>query len=115
MSINIASMIIFLAILFLIIAGVVWLQVFLSKKENKWPGLIMPLISVLISLLAVLGIAFWGLRESTESNNPMIFTALYIFVLYNIPTAVLIAIYAGCRNKRKRNLEIERMKIKDLD
>jgi len=38
----------------------------------------------------------------------VIFTALYIFVLYKIPTAILIAIYAGCRNRRKENSEIKK-------
>ena len=108
MGIKTASFILFLA---LIIAGIIWLQVFLSKKENKWLGLIMPLFCVMISLSAALGLAFFAPVESTE----MIFTAIYVFVLFNIPTAILIAIYAGYRKKRNKNSEMEIMKIKDLD
>ena len=35
----------------LFIAGVIALQVFLSKRENKWPGLVLPIMSLLFSLL----------------------------------------------------------------
>lgn len=105
----------FILFLVLIIAGIVWLQVFLSKKENKWLGLLLPLMCVLISLSAALGLAYFAPVESTQSNGSMIFTAVYVFVLFNIPTAILIAIYAGNRNKRKKNSEIEIMRIKDLD
>lgn len=108
-------LILFFAIYSLIIAGIVWLQVFLSKKENKWLGLILPIICVLISLSAALGLALYVPAGSTESNVSMIFPALYIFVLFNIPTAILIAIYAGFRKKRNKNSEMEIMKIKDLD
>ena len=108
-------LILFFAIYSLIIAGIVWLQVFLSKKENKWLGLILPLICVLISFSAALGLAVYVFAGSTESNVSMIFPALYIFVLSNIPTAILIAIYAGFRKKRNKNSEMEIMKIKDLD
>ena len=34
--------------------GFVVLQVFLSKRESKWPGLILPLLSFLCSLVMAL-------------------------------------------------------------
>ena len=46
-----ARTIIFLLFLLAILAGIIWLQIFLSKKENKWPGLVMPIISFLFGLL----------------------------------------------------------------
>lgn len=50
------------------------------------------------------------------NNYPaaMILSALYIFVLYNIPTVLLLGIYSACRGKRKKNREIEKMNIQDL-
>ena len=75
----------------------------------------MPLICLLISFSAALGLALYVPAGSTESNVSMIVPALYIFVLFNIPTAILIAIYAGFRKKRNKNSEMEIMKIKDLD
>ena len=34
------ALIIFLAV----VIGVIWLQIFLSKKDNKWLGLILPIV-----------------------------------------------------------------------
>ena len=115
MSVRIGFLILFFAISSLIIGGIVWLQVRLSKKENKWLGLIMPLICLLISLSAAFGLAFFAPVDSTGNNVSMIFPVLYVFVLFNIPTVILVAIYAGYRKKRKKNSEMEIMKIQDLD
>lgn len=37
-------------ILLIIIVGGIFLQIFLSKKENKWLGLILPIITLTFSL-----------------------------------------------------------------
>lgn len=120
----------------LLLAGGIWLQIFLSKSEKKWPGLVLPSISMLFAIIAVLGaIAFtYGGSESTltytddegneiteiyqepnsvEANTgEMIGTSLYIFLLYNIPTIILITIYFSVR-KRQIN-HIDRTRIQDL-
>lgn len=36
-----------IALAFLV--GIVFLQIFLSKKESKWPGLILPIISFIVA------------------------------------------------------------------
>ena len=112
--------------------GVIVLQVFLSRKDNKWAGLILPIISFGISLLAVLGIAALSFMSRTETlmENvviieqtvmPMEVTAsnivgmVYVFLLNNIPTAVLLAIYAACRGKRNRQRALEKMSVQDLE
>lgn len=41
------ALIIFLAV----VIGVIWLQIFLSKKDNKWLGLILPIVAFLFGLL----------------------------------------------------------------
>ena len=33
------------------VVGGILLQIFLSKRERKWPGLVLPLLSLLYSLL----------------------------------------------------------------
>jgi hypothetical protein len=128
-------------IVILIAAGIIWLQIFLSKKENKWPGLILPLISVCVSLYFIMFITPVIVMDSAlsttfETVSPngdvlenvimhvpqqsvpdvtsMIFMGIYVFVLFNIPTAVLFAIYAACRVKRKRDAELAKMNIQDL-
>lgn len=98
-------------VLIVIFAGIVALQIFLSKKENKWPGLTLPAIFVFFSLMAVLGITLYGNGKIGQN----VLRILFIFVTLNIPPLILLAIYFACREKRKKNKEIEIMSIQDLD
>lgn len=96
-----------------LIAGGVILQIVLSKKENKWLGLILPLISFVISLLFVFNISVGNLMY-TGKTGVMAVLVLQTLVLCNIPTAILLAIYFVCRDRKKRKKEIEKMNIQDL-
>jgi len=49
----------FLVFLVAVLAGAVFLQIYLSKRESKWPGLILPAITFAISLLAIMGMAVY--------------------------------------------------------
>ena len=90
-----------------LLVGGVFLQIFLSKRENRWPGLILPLLSFLYSLLmACSAVAYnggipWG-------------ASLASLVLGNIPTVILLAIYAACRERFRKRSELDKMNIKDL-
>lgn len=114
--------------------GTVWLQIFLSKKDGKWFGLILPSISFIISLLLVISIVAYtniGITSSSVSEEgiivsqhivdtrpnfgPVVGEAVITFLISNIPTVILLATYAACREKRKRELEIEKMQIQDLE
>ena len=87
--------------------GLVVLQVFLSKRESKWPGLILPLLSFLYSLvMALSAVAYnggipWG-------------PILASLILGNIPTVILLAIYFACREKFRKQSELDKMHINDL-
>ena len=97
-----------LVVLLLFLAGVVLLQVFLSKRESRGPGLVLPLISFLYALVLVLNAAYF------VSMAHAVLTTVLVFVIGNLPTAVLLAIYFACREKRKKRDELERMRIEDL-
>ena len=90
-----------------LLVGGVFLQIFLSKRESRWPGLILPLLSFLYSLLmACSAVAYnggipWG-------------AILASLVLGNIPTVILLAIYAACRERFRKRSELDKMNIKDL-
>ena len=90
-----------------LLVGGVFLQIFLSKREHRWPGLILPLLSFLYSLLMVCSaVAYnggipWG-------------PILASLVLGNIPTVILLAIYAACRERFRKRSELDKMNIKDL-
>lgn len=94
----------------ILLAGIIILQIFLSKRENKWLGLILPIINVMFSILGVLGLAVYGYQSTTE----IILQLTMVFILFNIPTIILLAIYFACREKLKKSKEIDKMKIEDL-
>jgi TRAP-type C4-dicarboxylate transport system permease small subunit len=111
-------------IFLLIIISITLLQIFISKKQNKWLGLILPAISLLFSIMAVLGlVSFTTLTEQSGKiilnvvqipKVSILLTALFVFVLYNIPTSILLGIYYACREKIKRNREMHKMSVQDL-
>ena len=76
-----------LLVLLVVVVGGILLQIFLSKRESKWPGLVLPAISFLWSLLYLFNLMDTG---SVVQN---ILTALLTGLLSNIPTLVLLAIY----------------------
>jgi uncharacterized membrane protein YesL len=126
-----------ISISLLVAAGVVLLQIYLSKKQNKWLGLILPGICIIISLFGVLSTPIYVNRspsiqsigengeivneaiiiasnENKMSATSAILTIVVLFLTYNIPTIILLSIYAVCRGKIKKNLELEKMSIQDL-
>lgn len=94
----------------LLIAGIIVLQIFLSGSKRKWPGLIIPVLSFIYSLIGVLGIAAFGAASAGEVGGMI----AIVLLLMNIPTAVLIAIYFVVRERKRKNKEIDKMNIKDL-
>jgi len=99
---------ILIGIIFL--AGIIILEMFLSKRENKWLGLVLPTINVIFSIRAGLGEAFHG----GESNTEAIMKTVLVFLVWNISTGFLFDIYYVCREKLKKNKEINKMNIQDL-
>lgn len=130
------NVLISILIIVIILAGIILLQIFLSKRQSKWPGLILPGINFCISIFAVLGMAVYTTTTSqtqtismdgkvvnevinhVQNNNAnvgsAILTVIVVLLIYNIPTAVLLAIYAACRENLKKNQELDKMNIQDL-
>ena len=96
-----------LAFLLVFAVGGVLLQIFLSRRESKWPGLVLPLLTFLYALLmACSAVAYnggipWG-------------PILASLILGNIPTVILLAIYFACREKFRKRSELDKMHINDL-
>ena len=98
-----------LIVFFLVfIVGGTLLQIFLSKRESKWPGLVLPTITFLWSLLMVLNVT------AMETIRAVIASVLSVLLAGNIPTLILLAIYFSCRGKRRKKSEVEKMQINDL-
>ena len=98
-------------ILLLIVSLVVYLQIKFSKMESKWIGLILPGLTLIYSIILVLNFAEPPVDISISKRIAMVLSA---FLTSNIPTIILLAIYAASRQKLKRKSEIEKMNIKDL-
>ena len=107
---HIASRTVITALVFLLVfgAGGICLQIFLSRRESRWPGLVLPLLTVLYALLLVL-----NLRD-TGSVSQNVLTVAVTLLVGNIPTLILLAIYWAVREKRRVRDQIDKMKIDEL-
>lgn len=122
----------------------VFIQVKLSRSKNKYLGLIMPVISFLLSILIILNMAAFTILTSGSTTTTEIITTdgieeeleesveitenlgkdvitldiaismFFVFLVANIPTAILGGIYLSERNKIDVKRSIEKMKIEDL-
>ena len=118
--------------LLVVVVGGAWLQIFLSKKESKWAGLILPIITFGFSLVVFLGVLLLSVSRGTMTQiingeiveqttaqiagtSSIIVSAIYSFVIFNIPTGILLAIYAACRGKRSKQRALEKMSVQDLE
>ena len=93
------------------LAGVVLLQVYLSRREGKWPGLALPILAFLFGLLYPLNM----IAPAEGAVFGWVLQLLAVWLLGNIPTIILLAIYFSCREKKRRNRQLEKMHIQDLD
>ena len=94
-----------------LLAGACLLQIFLSKREPAFPGLILPIISFLAALLFVLNMAM----PPEGMTGRFIGEMLVAFLLSNIPTAIFLSIYFACRKRNTRKKQLDKMNIQDLD
>ena len=90
-----------------LLVGGVLLQIFLSRRESHWPGLVLPALPFLYSLAMALGVA---VSDGAFPWGPM----LASLAMGNIPTVVLLASYAAGRERLKKRREIDKMQIDDL-
>ena len=91
-----------------LLAGTILLQIFLSKRESKWPGLVLPAITFLCSVLMMLNVT------AMETVRAVIAAVISVFIMGNIPTLILLAIYFTCREKWRTHSEMDKMRISDL-
>ena len=108
MSILSRTMIAFLVFVLVVLVGGIFLQIFLSKRESRWPGLVLPLLTFLWSLLGPLNVM------DTGSVSQNVLLVLVTLLAGNIPTLILLAIYWAVREKRRVRDQIDKMKIDEL-
>ena len=120
----------------IILIAIIRLQIFLSKKDNKLLGLIIPIVIFASSLIFAFGfIPTYNKIETTqsvmtetgkvvESSSDKTSTALrdhslttsivYTIVSINAVNFVMLGIYFYCRHKKNTHVELKRMRAKEL-
>lgn len=82
--------------------GFILVQILLSKNNSKYPGLIIPILNFLFSIV--------GIIQTPNTKN-----MLSGFIMCNTTTVIaLIILYICQRNIKKKN-QITKMKIQDLE
>jgi len=158
-------MLLFLGIVGGVITMLVLGQVYLSKKESPWLGLILPIISFSLSMLIILAIVLFAVAPSEVGPTQIHSGRIYlfdedfqnfpperherfeeegilapqtevshlvdygtigaqparvslvigvVFVVFNIPTGILLIIYFSCRGKRRKQRALDIMSVQDL-
>lgn len=92
-------------ILLIVLMASLFLQIYLSKRDEGIYGLILPLLYFINSLRTMLDLLRFDI-------NPV--ELFKILSFRNIPTIIFIVIYILGRKKLKRNKELEKMNIQDL-
>lgn len=115
--------IVYLLFIALILGGLVWLQVKLSKMENPLFSAIIPGIFLLASVTRLsftyAGIArisqnMHGRMMSFNYNTPSLLTIIFEFLVLNIPTLIFVLITVYVKDQQRRNNELKKMMVKDL-
>lgn len=96
-------------IFILFIGSVILLQVYLSSAKSKYPGLLIPMLLVMLSIISVINIAVFD-----QSWMEIIGVILLTFALSNIPTVITMGIYKVVREKRQINNQLDKMNVQDL-
>lgn len=99
--------IIYLLLVIVFVVGIALLQIYLSKIENKRLGLILPMVSFVLSILAILRYVVYENKSTTEYT----FQSFMLF----LSTISLLAIYFASSKKFKKKKGLDIMKIEDLE
>lgn len=94
------------------VIAVLLLQVYLSRCVSRWPGLVLPILTGLFSLVYPLSFA---VPPGGMVTPQIIWQLLMIVVIANIPTAILLVIYFNGRREPRTKRQMDKMNAQDLD
>ena len=121
-----------------VFVGIIALEVWLSRRRSRWPGLILPAVTLVLSLLMVLsfaafsrGVATAELQVINQETGEIVYQEQtveaepdwtlgdaaqlgVVLLVGNIPTFVLLGTYYIGREKLRREKMLEKMNIQDL-
>ena len=100
-----------------VFVGIIALEVWLSRRKSRWPGLILPAIAFVGALIyLVQGNAFSPLFVMEPGEGAALGCLLLLAYNYNT-TVPLLALYAACRlwgQRKRRKQELSKMNSQDL-
>ena len=106
-----------IAVLLLVAAAAIALQVYLSGRRAWWPGVVLPVLWFAYTAFAVVAAAA-GYAQAYGEPLPLtlglVCSALLGMLQANNPTFVLLAVYFFCRSHRRRQKLLDRMQVQDL-
>ncbi len=110
MSVNLP---VFIGVVLLMVgmfAAFIFLQIQLCKMDANWPGLILPILTLSITILYI-----WvGFVYPVNGDGEVFSSLLFFLVLFIGLTITFFAIYKKFHKKQTKNREIDKMTIKDL-
>ena len=96
----------------IIVVGSCFLQWMLSQQKSRWYGLILPALTFAYSLLIILCFTIIPPLGSYDFFELFV-SILLTFMLYNLPTTILLAIYFSCRKKQSIQTQLDKLKAQD--
>ena len=92
-----------------------FLEFKLAFKENKWVGLIIPGISLMLSVFS--SVIMYRYLITLPEAQPVFIDSMVslVFMFANIPTAIYLVMYIIGRLKMRKKNQLKKMNIKDLE
>ena len=89
------------------LGGSILLQIFLSKQKNKWLGLVLPALYLIVAFIGSFGLMIY---------DGQILPILIVFFILSIPVVILLLIHFAIRGKMNGSHkdELDKMNIQDL-
>lgn len=101
----------------LLLAAVIVLEVFLSRRKAWWLGLVLPVLLFLYSIVAIISaiVGYYAVYgEGIQVTASFLGDLFLTFFQCNLLTLVLLAVYFFCRRKDKHKRQLDKMNIQDL-
>lgn len=113
LSIYLGDLLVVLPVFAVLVAA----QIYLSRREKWWPGLILPAAWLLWTIIAIAPemVQLWTEEDFFEAFY-ISGTGILVLLLENLPNLILLGIYAVCHRlrRRKERRQLKKTRIDDL-
>lgn len=96
--------------------GIAALQIFLSRRERWWPGLVLPAAWLLWTLTLTVPQIVLLIRDGVSWSRAVLELGLPALAAENVPNLILLTICAVCHRLRRRRerRQLKKTRIDDL-